>query len=140
MSAVDNLIANYDKIAFTSYFSNDKVAMYSTLTDSSGEGIGIGASLIATAPASAEDIQLTTASIPNPYGRRCLMTLSWSLDRINFYPMNTPIFYFNATFQEYLWQALAFGGCSDSTIYFGVDSQYTSSQTVYFQFALDSPT
>lgn len=83
---------------------------------------------------------VTTATIANPYGKKCLMTLSWSLDNVNFYPTNVPIFYYNASQQGYLWQALGFGGCSDSLIYLSCTSQYGSAQTVYVQFAVDSPT
>lgn len=140
MSVLDTLTTNLDKIAYTNVFPSDKVAMYSTTTDSSGSGIGIGGSMTAVAPSSASVTQTTIASLANPYGRKCLMTLSWSLDKLNWYPQNMPIFYFNSTDKSYYWQALAFGGCSDDTIYFGVDSQYTSDQTIYFQFALDSPT
>lgn len=118
----------------------DKVAMYSSTTDSSGDGIGIGGSFVAAAASSLPFTTITTASVPNPYGKKCLMTLSWSVDNINYHPMNVPIFYFNASYNSYFWRALAAGGCSDDTIYFSVTSQYDQDQIIYFQFALDSPT
>lgn len=126
------------KVQFYSGDVTDKIAVFSTNTDSSSNGIGIQGSMTAVAGVPSVGA-LTTANIPNPYGKRCLMTLSWSLDAVNYYPMNQPAYYYNATDASYYWQAEAFGGCSDSTIYFGVFSQYTANQTVYFQFALDSP-
>jgi len=133
-------MADVTKLQFYSEDVTDKIAVYSTNDDSSGSGIGIKGSMTAVAPASPADIATTIATIPNPYGKRCLMTLSWSLDGVNYFPQNQPAYYYNATFASYFWQALGFGGCSDSTIYFGTDSQFTSNQTVYFIFALDSPT
>ena len=129
------------KVQFSTLDQVDKIAMYSSTTDSSGGGIGIGAqATIAAATAPVFNPTVYMFNIPNPYGKRCLMTLSWSPDGVNYYPQNVPVFYFNATDLSYYWKALGFGGCSDSTIYFGVTTQYTSSQTIYFQFALDSPT
>jgi hypothetical protein len=138
MSAADSLVANYDKVAFTTYFDVDKVAVYSSKDDGSGSGIGSGGSLAVPA-GTPNTYSITYATVANPYGKRCLPTLSWSLDNVNYYPVNVPIFYFNATFQQYLWQALGFAGCSDDLIYLCCTNSYGSAQTMYMQFALDSP-
>jgi hypothetical protein len=95
---------------------------------------------LTAAAASPPSANVTVATIANPYGKRCLMTFSWSLDNVNFYPMNVPIFYYNSSNLEYQWQALGFGGCSDSLIYLCCTTQYGSPQTIYVQFAVDSPT
>jgi hypothetical protein len=133
-------MVDVSKLQFYSEDVSDKIAMFSSNTDSSGSGIGIQGKMTAAAPSDPSQVATTIASIANPYGKKCLMTLSWSLDGISYFPQNQPAYYYNAGYSGYYWQALGFGGCSDSTIYFGVDSQYTASQTIYFQFALDSPT
>lgn len=127
------------KIQFATVDFVDKVPIYSTKTDNSGGVIGSDGFLSALA-ASPPNSQVTYATITNPYGKRCLITLSWSLDHVNYYPVNVPIFYYDAVHAEYLWQAVGFAGCSDSLIYLCCTSQYGSPQTVYMQFALDSPT
>lgn len=137
MTVLDNFLANQSKVLYTSYFNADKIAVYSSKTDSSGIGAGGSLAVVAATP---PDNSITVATIANPYGRKCLPTMSWSLDDTNFYPMNIPIYYYNATFQEYLWQALGFMGCSDSLIYICCTTAYGSAQTMYVQFALDSPT
>lgn len=114
-------------------------AQFETVNDVDKIAYNASGSLTATA-ASPPSSTVTTATIPNPYGKRCLMTLSWSLDNINYYPTNVPIFYYNSGLQSYLWQALGFGGCSDSSIYLCCTTQYGSPQTVFIQFAVDSPT
>lgn len=125
------------KTQFSTTYEVDKIALYSTTTD--GQGYTSGASITVGA-AALPSTTVFTGSVANPYGKKCLPTLCWSLDGVNFYPQNVPIFYFNATYASYFWRALAFMGCSDSTLYVGVTSQYGSSQTIYIQLALDSPT
>lgn len=137
MSVLDTFLANQDKVRYTTYFNADKVAVYSTKDSSSG--IGAGGSLSVTAGVPPNN-SVVYASIPNPYGRKGLMTMSWSLDNVNYYPANVPIFYYNATFASYLWQALGFMGCSDSLIYICCTTAFGSAQTMYVQFAMDSPT
>lgn len=82
----------------------------------------------------------TLQSIPNLYTKRLLTTLSWSLDNVNYYDQGVPVFYYNATDMLFGTQMQIFCGCSDSTIYFQFVSSFTATQTVYLQFALDSPT
>lgn len=136
MTVLDNFLANQSKINYTSYFNADKIAVYSSKTDSSG----IGADGVLTVlPASPPDFNVSFAQIPNPYGHRCLPTMSWSLDGINYYPVNVPIFYFNTTNQEYEWQALGFMGCSDTFITICCTTQFGTTQSMHVQFALDSP-
>jgi hypothetical protein len=137
MSAADTLLANQDKISFTNYFDVDKIATYSSKDDSSGIGSGGYLSVLAGTPPT---YSITYATIANPYEKRCLITMSWSLDNLNFYPMNVPIFYYDAGSASYLWQALGYMGCSDSLIYIACTNSYGSAQNMYVQFALDSPT
>jgi hypothetical protein len=131
-------MVNLAKLNFYSGDTTDKIAVYSLTDDSSG--IGKAANMDIPAADSPDSPQVFIASLDNPYGKKCLMTLSWSVDNVNFYPQNTPIYYYNATFAGYYWRALGFGGCSDDKIYFGCTTSYDSAQTIYFQFALDSPT
>jgi len=129
------------KVQFTTVYQVDKIPVYSTKTD--GQGLSSHGALAVgtvTGPASFTT-SIYVGRVTNPYGRKCLMTLSWSLDDTNYYPSNVPIFYFNGTYNEYLWQALGFSGCSDSTIYICCSTQYdVAPQTMYLQLALDSPT
>lgn len=127
------------KIQFETVDHVDKIAVYSTMLDSSGFGIGADGYLNVNA-SSHDDYLVTHASIPNPYGKRCLPTMSWSLDHANYYPANVPIFFYDSVNQGYYWQALGFVGCSDSSIYLCCTSAYGSTQKMYIQFALDSPT
>lgn len=126
------------KSQFISTHQVDKVALYSTMED--GLGYTARGTLAVGTPADPVFGGVYWASVANPYGRKCLMTLSWSVDGVNFYPQNVPLFYYNATHLAYYWQALGFGGCSDSLVYLACTTQYTADQTMYVQFALDSPT
>lgn len=133
-----SIIVDPTKTQFSTTYEVDKIALYSTKED--GQGYTANGS-IAVGPANSLPFaEIYYASIANPYGRKCLFTLSWSVDNINYYPQNVPLFYFNGSYNSYFWQALAFGGCSDELVYVAVTTQYTAAQTVYLQFALDSPT
>jgi hypothetical protein len=129
------------KVQFNSLDQVDKAPVYSLLGDSSGIGSNANAVVGTVIGPASSNSTVYMATLTNPYQKRCLMTLSWSIDRVNFYPANVPIFYFNPTYNMYLWRCLTFGGCSDSTVYVGFTTQYdVANQTVYVQFALDSPT
>lgn len=139
--SVDISKIDVSKIQFTTLYDVDKIPVYSTVAD--GQGLSANGSL-AVGPvigAASTTTSVYVATVANPYGRKCLPTMSWSIDGVNYYPVNVPIFYFNPTYQEYLWQALGFVGCSDSTIYICASTQYdVGPQTMHVQFALDSPT
>lgn len=137
MSVLENFLANQDKVRYTSYFRADKIAVYSTQTESSGIGIRGTLYVYAGNPVSS---QVSVATIANPYGTKLLPTMTWSLDGTNFYSANTPIFYYNATYMTFAWQCIGFMGCSDDLIYIGATSQYESDQLMYVNFALDSIT
>lgn len=127
------------KLQLYSGSTTDKIAVFSSKTDSSGIGTNATATIGPVVdPTDTPEVRMF--SIDNPYGKKCLMTLSWSPDGVSYYPQNQPVYYYNATFSGYYWKALGFGGCSDSKIYFGISTQYNDTQNVYFQFALDSPT
>ena len=120
-------------------YNIDKIAAYSTPTDSYPNSVGIGLSY--SIPGSGSTFPTNTLkSITNPYGKRCFTTLSWSIDGTNFYNQGTSLFYYNGGAASIYTQMQVFCGCSDSLIYFYFSSSYTSNQTVYLQFAVDSPT
>ena len=139
MTLLDNIIANGSNVGFTTVLELDKVAMYSVTNDAS-EPLLPNTRATLGAASGLPFASVAVASITNPYGRKCLPTLSWSPDGTNYYPMNVPVFYYNATYMQYMWQALSFAGCSDSLIYIGFTTQYNASQTLYIQYAFDSPT
>ena len=126
------------KLQFDSSEAVDKIAVYSTSTDAS---TGALPHYKATIPAAVSPPNSTiyTGTVSNPYGKRGLLTISWSLDTTNWYPENVPIYYFNTANNVYAWRMLVFGGCSDSTIYFGFNTQSDTSTLVYLQFAMDIP-
>jgi hypothetical protein len=124
------------KTQFASGWDIDKIPAYSTPTDSYPASVGIGLSY--SIPGGLYPGTYTLKSIPNPYGTKCLTNLGWSLDGIAFYDQDDISQYYNSTNRELLLQMQVSCGCSNSTIYFSFLSAYTSTQTVYIQFAIDS--
>ena len=117
----------------------DKIAVYSSSTSASNNdiaGAGLAYSILGSSTTSTT---LTTVqTIKNPYGRKCLTNAVFSLNGTNWYDQNTALEYYNSTERSPGLRMSMFCGCSDSTIYFVFNSQYTSTQTVYVQFAVDS--
>jgi hypothetical protein len=125
------------KTQFASEYNVDKIAAYSTITDSSPSSVGIG--LNYSIPGSGSFFPTyTLESIPNPYGKKCLTNLSWSIDGASFYDQDAQLPYYNSSSMEQLVQMGVQCGCSNSEIYFFFQSSYTSTQTVYLQFAIDN--
>lgn len=117
------------KVQFFSGDTIDKIVAYSSKTDSSSPSIPIDITYTVGAGGPLTPVFLLK-SIPNPYGKRCIPNLSWSLDGLNYYDqIDQP----NATTQ-----VSVVCGCSDTTIYFYIQNQSTSSQTVHIQFAIDT--
>lgn len=112
MSALTTLLTNVDKLRFCSIFPSDKIVYENTYSQSLATGSS------------------TTATLENPYGRKCFITLAWSVDNINFYPADG--------YSAYARLYTANGWVSDSTI--GIYLENTSGGTVtfYVRFALDS--
>lgn len=129
---------NATKTQYSSLDLVDKIPVYSTTTDAQGIGINAKQSVGPVIGTPSTDTTTYIATLDNPYGKKCLTTLSWSLDGENYLPSDEPQYYFNSDANEYLLQVLPFMACSDSTIYFMVNTSYTADQTVYLQFALDS--
>lgn len=129
------------KLAFYSGYPIDKIFAYTIIADSFPSGT-LTKNLSATIPAglSLPDETTFVATLPNPYGKRGLVTLSWSFDGINYVPQNTQIQYFNNTFASFLTQMTCAGGCDDNLITILATTAYTAPQTIYFQFAVDTPT
>lgn len=109
-------------------FTIDKIAAYSTPTDSFPSSVSANISYSITGgggfPA------YTLKSITNPYGNKCLPTLSWSTDDTNWYDQDAQDTDFT----------IVSCGCSDTTIYFFFNAQYSGSKTIFIQFAIDSIT
>jgi hypothetical protein len=124
---------------FASEYVVDKIATWSSTLDSAPSNVGINISY--TIPGSASPFPTNSIrSVMNPYDKKCLTNLSWSVDGVNYYDQDTTLDYYNATNQEMFTQMQVTCGCSNSTIYFFFQSSYTSTQTVYLQYAIDSPT
>lgn len=68
MSAYDNLVTNISKTKFVSLFPSDKIALDDTVSYSVPDATEI------------------TPTIPNPTGKKCFITVSWSVDGTNYYP------------------------------------------------------
>ena len=129
---------NVSAAQFGSDFAIDKIQSWSTQTDASSglqPGYSVGVPVCTSIPAP----QSGTGTISNPYGRRGLPNLTWSLDKVNWYPNGGQILYFNSDHQEYITQVALYATCSDSTITIVVTTGYTSPQTVYLQLAVDNP-
>lgn len=125
------------KTQFSTETNVDKIAAYSTQFDSDPSSVGIG--LNYSIPGSGSFLPTyTVETIPNPYGKKCLTNLSWSIDGFNYYDQDAQLVYYNGSEQQQLLQMSVSCGCSDSTIYFAFQSEYTSNQTVYLQFAIDN--
>lgn len=134
------MIVDPTKTQFASpAFLIDKIAAYSSQTDSFPNSVGFGISYSIPGSGSAFPTY-TLKSITNPYGKKCLPNLSWSVDGVDFYDQDAELFYFNGGAMAAYTQMGVQCGCSDSTIYFFFQSSFTSNQTVYIQFAIDSLT
>ena len=126
-----------DDVLFTTETNVDKIAAYSTQTDSYPTSVGVGYSY--SIPGSSTFTPAyTMESIPNPYGKKWLTNLSWSGDGASFYDQDAILPYYNVANQSQFTQMGVTCGCSNSTIYFFFQSSYTSTQTVYLQFAIDN--
>jgi len=96
-------------------------------------------------PASISDPTYQLETIPNPYGQKCFVAASYSVDGVNFYDQSMFIYYFFNSFNP---QVLSFSvdvGCSDSTIYFFLTNGLEVggspvSQTVTIRFAIHTLT
>jgi hypothetical protein len=132
------MTADPTKINFYSGFPIDKITAYSSTTGSSPSSVPVNISYsIAGDPTNGVFV---IESIANPYGKKCLTNLSWSVDGINYYDQDAQLQYYNASQHLNLTQMQVQCGCSDANIYFSFTSFYTSTQTVYLQFAIDSIT
>lgn len=124
------------KVQFASAFNIDKIAVYSTPDDSSA---GVPQNISYSIPGSATSTPTVTVhSISNPYGKKCLTSLSWSLDASHWYDQDDTLYYYSVDRMDKAIQMNVICGCSDSTIYFSFTSDYPTTQTVYVQFAVDS--
>lgn len=112
MSALTTLLTNIDKLRFCSIFPSDKIVYENTYSQSLATGSS------------------TTATLENPYGRKCLITLAWSIDNVNFYPAGG----YTAVSQPYTANAWV----SDSTIYIYLTNSSGGTVTFYTRFALDT--
>jgi hypothetical protein len=124
---------------FGSDFVIDKIQSWSTPSDAS-PGLLAGYKITVPADPSIPTVVAGAGSITNPYGKRGLPTVTWSIDQTNWYPNGGQILYYNAANAEYITQVASYITCSDTTITFVIYTGYTAAQTVYFQLAIDNPT
>lgn len=68
MGAYENLVTNVSKTKFVSLFPSDKIALDNTISYTVADSTEI------------------TPTIPNPTGKKCFLTLSWTVDGTNYYP------------------------------------------------------
>lgn len=130
---------NTDLTYFFSGAPIDKIQSWSNTTDSSpGLLVGYRFSIPAN-PSPGSGLQAGTGSTANPYGKRGLPHLSWSIDQVNWYSTGAQIIYFNSSLQGYVTQIAMYLVCSDSTLTFVAITGYTLPQTIYIQFAVDNP-
>lgn len=76
----------------------------------------------------------TTQTVTNPYGQKAFITLAWSIDGTNYYPMQATVS------SNYVTQYTANGSCSASTVYIYMENNTGSTLTFYIKFVLDSIT
>lgn len=76
----------------------------------------------------------TTKTVTNPYGIKAFITLTWSVDGTNYYPMQSTIS------SNYVTQYTANGSCSASTVYIYLENNTAGTLTFYVKFVLDSIT
>lgn len=112
MSVLTTLLSNINKVRFCSLFPTDKIVYEDTYSQSLATGSSV------------------TVPIVNPYGRKCFITLAWSVDNVNFYPAEG----YTAVSQPYTANAWV----SDSTIYIYLTNSSGGTVTFYTRFALDS--
>lgn len=114
MSALTNLTANANKVRFTSLFPSDKIAYEGTFSSSQGAASS------------------STYSLPNPYGQAAFITLAWSIDDTNYYPMQA--------YSTILAPYTANAWVDSTTIYIYLENNSGGAVTIYTKFALDSIT
>lgn len=68
VGAYENLITNISKTKFNSVFPSDKIALDDTISYTVADSTEI------------------TPTIPNPTGKKCFITISWTIDGTNYYP------------------------------------------------------
>jgi hypothetical protein len=115
------------KTQFASAWTIDKIPAYSTPTDCYPTSVGIGISYSITGGGG--PITYTLKTITNPYGKKCLTSMSWSEDGTNWYDQDD-----NGTDAT-----IVACGCNANNIYFFFGAQYSGARTIYIQFAIDSP-
>lgn len=114
MATLDTLKSNINKVKFTSIFPSDKIVYESTFSKSQSASSS------------------TTTSITNPYGQTAFITLSWSVDDTNYYPMQA--------YSTILAPYTANGWVDSSTIYIYTENNSGGTVTFYIKYALDSIT
>lgn len=115
MSILDTITNNRNRVAYTTLFPSDKILYEGTLQYSLAGG---GTT--------------TTQELPNPTGIKCFITLAWSVDGSNYYPMQA---YTDAS-APYTANAWV----SASTIYLYMENYSAGTVTFYLKYALDSIT
>lgn len=75
-------------------------------------------------------------TVTNTYGKKCLSSVSWSIDGSNFNSSRDSINYTNGTLHELVTKASVNCGVYATTVYFYIVNNYTSSLTFTINYAL----
>jgi hypothetical protein len=76
----------------------------------------------------------TTKTVTNEYGLKAFITLAWSVDGTNYYPMQSTVS------TNYVTQYTANGWCNNSTVYIYLENNTAGTLTFYIKYVLDSIT
>lgn len=94
-------------------------------------------SLSGTLPAGSDvDGKTYKSVLTNPSGLEAIVTLSFSLDNVNFYPATTVLTYYNSDLTENLIDLSVYAVATDSEIRTYFFTQNPASKTVYWNIAL----
>lgn len=115
MTAKDNLASNINKVKYNTVFPSDKIIYEGTFNQSIAGG---GTQ--------------STYTVANPYGKKCFITLSWSIDNVNFYPAQA---YTDGTAPY-----TANGWVDASNVYIYLENFSAGTVTIYVKYILDTIT
>lgn len=116
---------NVSQLQFYSGYPIDKIVVQDTATYTV---------VAPTLPAREQVLE----TIANPYGAKCLIQASWSIDNTNFNSTLTQLQYYNNTEMQPTLKASVNCGCDDSNIYFFLTNGFTSNLTFNINYTLYS--
>lgn len=111
------MAVDFTKLQFSSNYVADKIVYESPVLTYS-----VGATTV------------ITKTVDNSYGIKAFITLAWSVDGTNYYPMQSTVS------SNYVTQYTANGWCSASTVYIYLENNTAGTLTFYIKYVLDSIT